>query len=840
MMASRKVASAYVDLQLQTAQFKAAIGESTALTRQFSASMREEMEHSRESVRLMSEELGLGIPRGLQQIISKLPGVSTAMSLAFDSVVVFALIDTVVKVTEKIVEFTKKTDEGARKNAEANARFSDSLAKSNAELAVSLDKVQDHIAVLEHKPKNGVKDALDDAAVASEKLSKDLDDNIQKMRVLLSGESAKWYQQMLGAGSNAYSNEQLEQYQANQRDVNAASDQELKNPKVYGGVDQIELRRRRNLAAGTTGYYNQIGTDIVDLNRYQALRKENDALGIGSDYFGRSLPGGEAAQFAGYAARFGYGDQSAQISSLTNQQGRVGQLAQSQWIEAGMTSGVSTEKGDEEKSRLTAAAKAAADKWMKAQEDAFKAVNVPPADLPAGSAAYDKWASKSPQREQDFLLSGPAPTAAQGGSEAIKLLTAKVGELNAAMQTDARKQNDRDYDKNTEAALALGRALDEADRKAAETAGKLTSAQEKYAAEVKRGAEQMASIAAKHTIDAAHIGLANHSIGPRTAALVEAQAHATEANAKLVAASADLLKLEADAKGLIAGTPEYVENATTQLGVRNQIAGIDADASRQAADDAARTAQTTFSGRMTSDLDKWIEQSTDLAGIMGGLFTGSINQVNDAILKVLTTKPSMNDRHPFRAAGHAVFTDVAGAGLKGAEGELMKALGLHGRDVKHVIVDNMPGAKGAVPGVPASMFDSMANPSRDPSPSSGAGASSFMSGVLKIVPFIAGAFGDGGTVSPGGWNLVGEHGPELLQVGSTSRINNARDTAGIFGAGSAAGSATHNWNIDARGATDPAAINMAVQRGIVAAAPHIIAASHEAEAAHKRRLPNQR
>ena len=119
MASSKKVASAYVDLQLSIAQFKAATGEASGLMKSFAAQTREEMQKSRESVRLLSEELGLGIPRGLQGIISKLPGVTTAMNLAFDSVVVFALISTVVEVTKKVTEFAKKSEEAAKKHAEA-------------------------------------------------------------------------------------------------------------------------------------------------------------------------------------------------------------------------------------------------------------------------------------------------------------------------------------------------------------------------------------------------------------------------------------------------------------------------------------------------------------------------------------------------------------------------------------------------------------------------------------------------------------------------------------------------------------------------------------------------
>jgi hypothetical protein len=64
-MPSKSVVTAYVDLQLHTAQFKAAIDEASSSMRTISASMRAESEKSRESVRVLSEKLGLEIPRGV-------------------------------------------------------------------------------------------------------------------------------------------------------------------------------------------------------------------------------------------------------------------------------------------------------------------------------------------------------------------------------------------------------------------------------------------------------------------------------------------------------------------------------------------------------------------------------------------------------------------------------------------------------------------------------------------------------------------------------------------------------------------------------------------------------
>jgi len=91
-------------------------------------------------------------------------------------------------------------------------------------------------------------------------------------------------------------------------------------------------------------------------------------------------------------------------------------------------------------------------------------------------------------------------------------------------------------------------------------------------------------------------------------------------------------------------------------------------------------------------------------------------------------------------------------------------------------------------------------------------------------------------MSPGGFYLTGEQGPELMQVGSTSKINNSRDTSSMLSGGG--GMITnHSWSIDARGATDPAAVYQSAQRAILAAAPHLIAAGDAAGRNQRRRRP---
>jgi hypothetical protein len=96
----------------------------------------------------------------------------------------------------------------------------------------------------------------------------------------------------------------------------------------------------------------------------------------------------------------------------------------------------------------------------------------------------------------------------------------------------------------------------------------------------------------------------------------------------------------------------------------------------------------------------------------------------------------------------------------------------------------------------------------------------------------------GGVVSPGDWSMVGESGPELAHFGSGARIYSNRDSSAMMRGGGTTNH--HTWNIDARGATDPAAINAAVQRGIRQAAPHIVRASAESQSDHHRRTPSSK
>jgi phage-related tail protein len=89
-------------------------------------------------------------------------------------------------------------------------------------------------------------------------------------------------------------------------------------------------------------------------------------------------------------------------------------------------------------------------------------------------------------------------------------------------------------------------------------------------------------------------------------------------------------------------------------------------------------------------------------------------------------------------------------------------------------------------------------------------------------------FAKGTTYAPGGMAVVGERGPELVNLPKGSEVIPNHKMGGMMGG-------NFNISVDARGATDPAAVRAQVQQGILEAAPAIIAAAESRTIAGLRR-----
>jgi hypothetical protein len=103
------------------------------------------------------------------------------------------------------------------------------------------------------------------------------------------------------------------------------------------------------------------------------------------------------------------------------------------------------------------------------------------------------------------------------------------------------------------------------------------------------------------------------------------------------------------------------------------------------------------------------------------------------------------------------------------------------------------------------------------------------SSVLDSIP-LQGFFAGGGDVVANRPAMIGEKGPEIFVPGSAGRIIPNNQLGGT----------THNWNIDARGATDPAATEASIHRAMRQYAPQIISQSVQATNERSKRLPTSR
>lgn len=747
-MPSQKVASAYVDLQLQTAAFKAAIGEASNEMRKFSAEMREESAKSKESVKLLSEELGLGIPRGLQGIISKLPGMTTAMNAAFSGVVVFALAKTVYEVGEKVVEFAKKSEEAAKKNAEAWKGVNQPLQQSNDELRLANDRLENSIAKLEHKPQNGLKEAIDEAIVSADKLSSKLDADLSKLDDVLKKNATSVFGEQLFKG--------------------AASTQDIQ--------DKFESLDERIKDANREGNASiRAARDSKDPNALKRAQQELDDT-LSALY-------SEGAKFA----------QSVIDNAKLAQRAQANPNAYPMSYRTGFNS-------QNMDARISSASGLL--DFFNSQRDSL--------DLNKQNASLTN--------TNDMLKAGQA--AAEAQKQAVKMFV----DESIAEYKDLQEQSDRITEEITATWLEGQKRDEEAAKKAAEVSAQ---AAKEYWDAFKRGEEEQRESADKLAQTLLKIAVANGRLTPHQAAMREASDHLSEYN-KQMEHYADLL-------ATIKGQESSGFITSEQAGAQREGVSVDqqktqSDYQIQQLTDNALVFQTSFAGSVQDTFTDIIAKSENFGSQFKETITGALNSVNDAIIHILTTKPQAGE-HPFKDAGKEIFTGVARTGLQDAEGSIMKAFGLGKMGTR----SNPMFVQFATPHTTPSVGSAVSTATSAAESATGGGFfNSLFKGLFSAVIPMAG----GGLMSPGDWYLTGEKGPELLQVGSTSKINNARDTSAMFSGGGS--STTHNWSIDARGSSDPAATRAAVMNGIKQAAPYLVAGGNAAQRDKSRRVPSMR
>jgi hypothetical protein len=93
---SETIGQVDIELNAKLAKFKSDLAQGTdAVTRgtkQMARSFREQTQEAKGSLALLSEETGVSIPRHLRTLIATIPGVGAALSAAFNSVAIVAIL----------------------------------------------------------------------------------------------------------------------------------------------------------------------------------------------------------------------------------------------------------------------------------------------------------------------------------------------------------------------------------------------------------------------------------------------------------------------------------------------------------------------------------------------------------------------------------------------------------------------------------------------------------------------------------------------------------------------------------------------------------------------------
>lgn len=182
-------------LAADAASYSAALDKAKAQLKQFEGSAksagstaRQEFSEARGSIMVLGEEVGVHLPRHVQAFVASLPGVSKAMSAAFDTIAVVAIADAVVKAGEKLKDFIEKNEQLAQKNRELWSSLHGSMEAQNDDLDLTKIKLQNAIAKLEKKPQNSVAEAIAQARVEADKLESTINSVVEKIENALKGE----------------------------------------------------------------------------------------------------------------------------------------------------------------------------------------------------------------------------------------------------------------------------------------------------------------------------------------------------------------------------------------------------------------------------------------------------------------------------------------------------------------------------------------------------------------------------------------------------------------------------------------------------------------------------
>jgi len=460
------VASLSVNLKANTASFVTEINKANAEAKRAMREVQAEVKESNHSLGLMGETFGVHIPRHIRTFVSELPGVSKAMSAAFDGLAILMVIKILVEAGTKLKEFAEylhemgaKAEEAKRQSAEAFQSITKEIQTSNDELLLTDIRLKNAIAKLERKPENKLAEALAEANVEANKLSKSLEDVFQKELDVLKGQNAGTWAQLTGTASNE-------------------SVQKMASDSKQGIADIYER------------HYDLTHSGSDDDKQYNLEEQKKEV----SEFVGKKLA--EAQGYLGWAQgeQERYDKRTTEIipsktgTPLMDHTGEISSIKSLMGVlrgesdHLGLDTKVSEDK--EKLGSLKGGKDAASEQMKKFEEDLVKQVR----------AALDKGEIFSTSQQSEFwhaALTKALPVNRNAITEKANNADKELIEKTASVM---EQQREEDIKKAAEAI----KKQDEAAKRLGETYNKAQEAVGKYNAEVLKGMKFDAEIAAKN------------------------------------------------------------------------------------------------------------------------------------------------------------------------------------------------------------------------------------------------------------------------------------------------------------------------------------------------------
>jgi hypothetical protein len=799
-----KVAEIYVQLQADTAKFRAALKDSESATKSFRRTMASEMTEAKHGIHLVSEEIGVKIPRALQGVLAKLPGVSSAISSAFNVIAVVAFAQIAYETGEKIVEHFKKAEEAAQKAREKAEELSDGWHESNATLSVTNDKLEKQIAMIEHKPFNGLKLSLDEAIESSQNLSKTLQKNITEESTLLQTMQSGHIMQTLGNTiDNNEARDYLHNYQADIRKIKEEYEDKISHATNQKDVDALRSQESAAIIGKSNWYSNAAKNSLASFN---SDVDQNNMTRTGVHVNGNN-----------------YRESMASIIDMFGSNATTTKLTQDILNNTGRLDHDKDRKLEDEQS------KAAASKRKEAEE---KEITVLTNSLAEKHNLYTLDASYDLKYWENILATH------QWAKDSIEKIDAKINEsankFHAALQVKIKEMN------------TIQKTISGLEGQEPKQGFKIEENSDVYDKAIAQ--ERIANTKQELALSSAL--LKNDLARGRIANRDYARGIQSNSNAGYMA---ERKALESELNSIKSRINFFTDTPAEQakiVEIQNQIGALDAANKLAELEYQMADAAYTVKGTITDVFASISQNGQDSMQKIAETAKQLIDGVNNSIVNQLITGKG-NWRNTLAQSSRS----LAKTGLQKAEGALFGVQSKRGESKSmplFVEATNLPSAlSGTVDGKNDSgaMLTGIGGATSSllsKSSSGGGTAKSIMGGASSLLGGLFGALNDsdklggmfggklfgsgslfggfralGGPVAGNTPYIVGERGPELLVPGMSGSVipNNQLNNIG--------GNTTHTYNIDARG-TDPALVESRVRTAILASHNSAVSTSLQA------------